>query len=257
MRALQLWIATAILMVAGGCGGGTTAPTILATITSGNWAMLLISQANPPVFVVLGGSLTQQGNSISGILHISDSPCFDALLDDLVVSGTVAGEMLTLSTVPVRGQTITISATLPIAGGASLLNGNYTSAGSTCIAASGTFGAFLVQLLTGTFSGPITGSLTAGVTATLTQTGPDAHGFFHLSGNFAFSGSPCFTSGAIAGSSLSGIKADLVVSTNDGGQTTVSGLNTMIGLVDNLGADLTVQSGTCAGLAGSGTLMKQ
>jgi len=256
MRLLQMSLASAILSVAVGCGGGSS-PTVHAAIASGNWAVLLFSNANPPLPVTLGGSLMQQGNNISGILHVPDTTCFDPVLDDLVVNGTVDGLTVTFSTVPIRGQTITISATASTAGSTSTLKGSYTSVGSTCIGGNGTVAALLVSPLTGTFSGQVMGSLTSTVTANLTQTGPDAHGFFHLSGNFSFSGSPCFSSGTIASSSLSGIQADFAINTNDGGQTAVTGLNTMMGVTNNLSAVLIVRSGTCAGLAGNGTLTKQ
>jgi len=256
MRLLRLSVASAILLVAFGCGGGST-PTAHGTIASGNWTLLLLSNATPPLPLALGGSLMQQGNNISGLLHVPDSPCFDPLLDDVVVNGTVDGQTLTLSSVSVRGQTITMSAILPIADSVSLLKGSYTSGGSTCIGASGTVAAFLVPPLTGTFSGQVTGSFTSTVTANLTQTGPDAHGFFHLSGDFSFSGSPCFSSGTVTSSSLSGRLANFAINTNDGGQIAVAGLNLMIGLTNNLGVVLIVQSGTCAGFAGNGTLVKQ
>lgn len=260
MRPIQLAITSAILFVACGCGGGSipaTTSTVLPTLASGNWDLLLLSQVGPPVPVILSGSLMQQGNSIAGILHASISPCFDAVLDDLVVSGSVDGQTVTFSTEPVRGQSITISTTAKIIGNSGTLTGNFTFSGSTCMGPTGTVSALLIPPLTGTFSGPLTGSLTANVTANLMQTGPDAHGFFHLSGNLTFSGSPCFTSGTIVSSSLSGIIADFVVNTSDGGQTDVAGLNSLLGLTPSLGASLSVQSGTCAGSFGDGFLAKQ
>lgn len=260
MSSFQLAIASAILFVACGCGGGS-APATMSTVpqilASGNWELLLIPQTNPPVPLILGGNLMQQGSNILGVLHAPASPCFDAVLDDLVVSGALDGQTLTFSTEPVRGQTIMISATTKSVGNTSTMTGNYTFSGSTCTGAAGTVAALLIPPLTGTFTGPLTGSLTANVTVNLTQTGPDAHGFFHLSGSLTFSGSPCFTSGTIASSSLSGIIADFVVNTSDGGETDVAGLNSLLGLTPSLGASLSVQSGTCAGFFGDGFLAKQ
>lgn len=265
MRPFQLAIASAILFVACGCGGGSTpatTSTLRPTLASGNWDLLLLPQTNPPVPVTLAGSLMQQESSISGILHARASQCFDPVLDDLVVTGSVDGRTITLSTEPLRGQSITISATVMSAnaqniGNVSTLTGNYTFSGSACIGATGTVAALLIPPLTGTFTGSVTGSLTANVTADLTQTGPDAHGFFHLSGNFTFSGSPCFTSGTVVNSSLSGILADFAINTSDGGNTSVTGLNSLLGLAPNLGVNLDVQSGTCAGFFGQGFLAKQ
>ena len=260
MRLSQVWIASAVLLAVCGCGGGSTAATtstVPPILASGNWALVLFSQSNPPLPLTLGGSLIQQGNSVLGVLHAPTSSCFDPMLDDLVVSGSVDGQTVTFSTEPVRGQTITISTTVKSAGGISALSGTYTFSGSTCIGATGTASGFLIPPLTGIFAGPVTGSLTGNVTANLTQTGPDEHGFFHLSGNLTFSGSPCFTSGTIVSSSLSGIVADFSITTNDGGHTAVAGLNSLLGITPSFGISPTVETGTCAGLAGDGSLTKQ
>jgi hypothetical protein len=87
-----------------GCGGsgGGSAPQFI--IASGNWD-----------FSGFGGQLVQSGSTISGTLHATGISCFDPVADELVVNGTVAGgnarQALTLSSMPVRGQIVSVIAT--------------------------------------------------------------------------------------------------------------------------------------------------
>jgi hypothetical protein len=226
-----------------------------STSIAENWVVIIAARGNP---LVLGGSFIRQENKISGILHASESRCFDALADDLVVTGTLNGQTVTFNIAPVRGQTISVSARFSNATGFQSLSGTYTSTGSKCTADSGTVTGLLVQPMTGTFKGQITGGLKADVIATLKQTGPDEHGFFHLSGDFAFSGSPCFSSGKIVSSNVRGADADFLLDTSDGGQTEVHTASSPIpGPELPVGTILTVKSGSCVGKDGHGGLTKQ
>lgn len=108
-----------------GCGGngGGSIPTL--TIQSGNWAFSGTSTSAPGNTFTAGGNLTQNGSVISGITHINaTSGCFD-FTTDIPVSGSVNGQTMTVSSAPVAGQTISITAS----GSATALTGNYTISG--------------------------------------------------------------------------------------------------------------------------------
>lgn len=105
-----------------GCGGGSLGGIFGGgspgfNIASGNWVVVLNPgnpSSSPSPFA--GGLLNQNGSRISGILHISGSSCFDPVSDALIVQGTVSSDAnapnaLRLTTTPVRGQVLSISAT--------------------------------------------------------------------------------------------------------------------------------------------------
>ncbi|HYX52362.1 MAG TPA: hypothetical protein VE783_02860 [Candidatus Limnocylindrales bacterium] len=200
--------------------------------------MILLSL--PPQGPVLdlhgGGNLVQNGTTISGIIHLDGSPCFDPAADDIIVTGSAVGSekafdgVITLKTAPVRGQTITITSGAlppPAPGVNSSFTGTFTLAGGTCAPqTSGTMTGSMVPSVSGpwkgNFSPALVGSAPIGVTANLSQTGPDAHGFFQITGNFSFSGSTCFSSGTVTSSSVLGATTSLTLTANDGSQLTFS-----------------------------------
>jgi hypothetical protein len=273
------WLAVYALVLVGVCGcGGTsnslTSPTPQTAqfgIVSGNWGFSMLSFGSPAIGAEGGGNLVQNGTNISGILHLSGSPCFDPLTDDLFVSGTATGSttafdgVITFKTAPVRGQTITFtSGTLPppIPGLNELMVGSFTLDGGTCAPGMhGSMSGVMVPTVTGTWKGAFTpflaGATPLAATANLTQSGPDAHGFFQISGNLAFSGSKCFTAGTITSGSVLGMNATLTIATNDGGQVSFSpqlpGRATSSGM-EGLYA---IQTGACSFDGGDGLLNKQ
>ncbi len=263
-----LWLA--------GCGGssqnGMQPPpqTPQFGIVSGNWDLDMLS-LSPALGMRAGGSLVQNGTAISGLLHISGSPCFDPLADDLVVSGTATGGAgpfggtITFSTAPVRGQTITFTSgsqlpTLP--GLNNLLNGSFTLSGGTCSPeVRGVLAGGVVTPATGTWKGAFTPSLVGavplGVTANLMQSGPDAHGFFQISGTFAFTGSKCFTSGTITSSNVVGASATFTIVTNDSSQLFFSAMLPDAANGASLQGPYQIQTGACSFDSGDGLLNKQ
>lgn len=256
-----LAILSVLALALSSCGGGSSNPLQPAPaqfrIASGDWAILLIPPQNT-IPLVVGGSLTQSAGNVSGVLHVSLSTCFDSVTDDLVITGTVSGNTLTLSSAPVRGQVLSVTATpgLNQSSGVTRLQGTWDLSGAC--AASGRADALFVPPMNGTFSGTLSSGMTGNVSATLAETGPDAHGFFHVDGSFAFSGSPCFTSGTIAaGNNVAGGQADLVVNTNDSGQTIVSVVHLASGGIDTVSSTFIVQSGICSGQTGFASLLKQ
>jgi len=257
--AWMIFVATALIALCG-CGGSSssTSPTPQVTIVSGNWGIALTAQPGTFTPMIAGGVINQSGTSFSGILHLQGSTCFDSQLDDLVLSGTLSASTITLTSAPVRGQVLAMSVT-PAANQVDqvkALSGSWTITGGAC-AGSGTSLMASIPPLTGTWSGPITNAVTGTVGATLTQSGPDAHGFFQVSGSFAFSGTPCFTAGTIASSSVSGLEADIVLNTNDAAQAQVSIIHSPAPTADRLLTSITPLSTTCFGSFIQATLNKQ
>ena len=199
MRSCCVVVAVAFLLCLCGCGGSASTPpssnpSPQFTIVSGHWAMALMAQQpSRGISLLVDGAISQSGNTLSGILHTQGSACFDDNLDDLIVSGTVAGSTFTLNTASLRGQVLSITATPALiqAGAVQGLSGTWNLTGGSC-ASSGMSTLLFTAPLNGTWSGPLTNGLTGTTTATLTQTGPDAHGFFPITGNFTFSGSALF-----------------------------------------------------------------
>jgi hypothetical protein len=182
-------------------------------LTSGNWDVKTVSNVNLGSHSIAGGtSLSQSGVGVSGIMHLFSLPCF-TLLEDLNLSGMVNGQTLQLSARAANGQTISMMAT----GSGTSLSGTYSSSAAACAPADqGTFTAALVPPATGTWQGTLTSASGAvsQATATLTQSGPDAHGLFSVSGQVTFSSS-CLSSGAISESVVNG--ASYVLTVGSGG----------------------------------------
>ena len=265
MRSCCVVVAVAFLLCLCGCGGSTSTPpspnpSPQFTIVSGHWAMALTAQQPFPAGISLlaDGAVSQSGTALSGILHTEGSTCFDDNLDDLLVSGTVVGSTFTLNTASLRGQVLSITATPVVtqAGAVIGLSGTWSLTGGPC-ASSGMSTLLFTAPLNGTWSGPLTNGLTGTVSATLTQTGPDAHGFFPVAGNFTFSGLPCFVSGAIASGSLRGLEVNILLNTSDSGQTQVIASHLSGPAGERLSAIFGVFSGTCSPSVGQATLTKQ
>jgi hypothetical protein len=221
--------------------------------------MTLVAQAPLPAgsSLLVDGALSQNGTAISGILHTEGSLCFDDNLDDLIVSGTVVGNTFTLNTASLRGQVLSITATPAlVAGTVQGLTGTWSLTGGTC-ASSGMSILLFTQPLSGIWSGPLTNGLAGTATATLTQSGPDAHGFFPVAGNFTFTGLSCFASGVVASGSLRGLEVTLVLDTSDSGQTEIIASHLSGPAGERLSADFAVFSGACSGVLGQATLIKQ
>lgn len=263
-----------------GCGGSSS-PSASPTppqnpqfgIASGNWNIILLSlpAQGPALNLSGGGELVQDGTNISGIIHLNGSPCFDPIADDLVVSGTATGSgnrfggVITLKTAPVRGQTITItsgSLPPPSPGINSTFLGSFTLDGGSCApAAQGTMAGGMVPPATGTWKGAFTPSLVGasplGVTANLSQTGPDLHGFFQITGSFSFTGSTCFTSGIITSSSVMGMNTSMTITANDGSQLSFSPQLPSPVTGSSLEGLYVIQTGACSLDTGDGLLNKQ
>ena len=192
-----------------GCGsGGNSNNGPMLTLTAGNWQFNMVSTTNPGAVGGGGTSLSQTGTSVSGIMHVLFLPCFK-LFGDTSVSATITGSTLQLTASSAAGS-ISVTAT----GSATALTGTYTLSGTGCPQDSGTFTAILVPSATGNWHGTLTSASgpVAQVTAALTQSGPDAHGFFPVSGTVTFNGGTCLVSGNIVSGMAVGAVYVLIVS---------------------------------------------
>ena len=219
MRALHISIVAVLVLLLCGCGGGGSGSNSNAvlSIQSGNWSISAVSTAAPGSNFSAGASLSQSGNSISGIMHFFNSPCFDSGTD-VPVSGSVSGQKVTLTSPLIIGEVVTVNAS----GSSTALSGTYTitASGPNCgVNDQGTFTAAVVPSISGTWHGSFTSFVNLGttinVTASITQSAaPDAHGFFPVTGTVQFSGSPCFTAGTVTSTPLASNIAGSVLSLN-------------------------------------------
>lgn len=219
MRFIARVAIVSLMLLIWGCGsGGNSNNGPMLTLTAGNWQVNMVSTTNPGARSGGGTSLSQTGTTATGIMHLVSPSCFKPLID-INVNATVTGPTLQLTASSAAGETISATAT----GSATSLSGSYT-VGGTCAQDQGTFTAILVPPATGTWHGTltsVTGPVTQ-VTATLMQSGPDAHGFFPVSGAMSFSGS-CLSSGTISiGQALGAVYVLIVTPNNPSGGEPVS-----------------------------------
>lgn len=242
-----------------GCGGGSGSGAGSGSefqIVSGNWFMGLPGNSSA------AGSLIQTGNSISGVLHVAGSPCFDPNADELIVTGKSSNDgsnSITFTTAPIRGQVLTVvgkyAALLanhfgPPAGPVGLLDTAATISGGAC---AGQQNAAAQNLAMNGAWGTLPDPGFPGANANLTQSAPDASGVSHLSGTFNFSNTSCFTTGTISSGSVLGDTVQITINT-DSGQLVASGNFLFIfpGSPSELIAlrvalDANLQGGTCNG----------
>lgn len=202
-----------VVALVAGCGGAgtsmtSTQPTNPTASLSGDWGALGIPTGTPPALAspiaLFMGSLQFNGSSVSGTFRAQPSQpgsCLTAVTaQDLAVTGTYDSGSMTLTlTIPIAGGTATLSA--PIAAVSGTYNaGSWQIVGGTC--ATGQTPMRLAQFapVTGSFTGTLsaidltTGMPVAGsgitVTATLTQsTAASADGQYPLTGTVTASGS--------------------------------------------------------------------
>ena len=265
----------AILFSGCGGGGGGSNATPQFTIATANWTIPFSTVGFDDGYTgpFAGGLLSQNGNTISGILHITGSPCFDPVADALMVQGTVSGDpnaanALTFTTSPVRGQSLSLSATwarlvdpgLPPPPNSppnpvGRLSGTWAISGGSCTGTGQS--APRISDFTGSWRGfSFFGGQLGGVV--LSQTVPDAQGFSHLSGTFSVQNSPCFTTGTVANTSFAGDIGQMNV-VMDSGQLTGSAQRTVLldggAFRSTITFNFVVHGGSCDGQSQTGFLL--
>jgi hypothetical protein len=259
MKALVSALLVVLCWVPLGCGGGSTGNTgVNGTASlSGNWQLTSNSTVFSGTTGNISASLATSGTAVIGIAHIS-SPCYQ-YFTDVPLSGQIQGNgTFTISSGSVNSQILTITGTSL---GSSISSGAYSIAGGCGAGDKGTVSGYTLAALTGTYSGTISTGLGSSVqvVAQLTQstTANSVSGYYAATGSATFSGSPCYTQGTIASSSLGvlGNEFGINFTTPGSSPSTVS----MAGIFDAAAKTITVQSyygGVCGG-SGTGTLTAQ
>lgn len=244
-------------IIASGCGGSGTSSTSSSTppppqypSITGNWSLTAASTVVVQN-TLIGGYLTSTGKSVSGTLHVLNSPCY-SLTTDVPITGTVTtAGVLTATSAQVSSQTISVSGTI---NGDTLSSGSYTIAGGCANGDKGTVTGYIAPPFTNTYSGTFSsGVYNITMSVTTTQSGPTADGIYQVGGTATFSGSPCFSSGTITSSAVAGGYIAVVITATNGGVIDFAGE-----ITDSTGKTISgtyeVTAGTCAGNSGNVSL---
>jgi hypothetical protein len=218
-RFVFVFLLCCFLLGLAGCGGGSSsnmAPTPTPTplpFFSGLYQIDSSSSLNSAVTFSVAGSLEQSGNNVTGVMHLTAASC-SSFNTDIPVNGTLgtdsAGDFtVTLALTLPGGQALALNMIHP-GGHLSIVSGTYTLAGVGCAGPAQGFASGNVMGITGTASTGTAwrGSLTSNsgpvsqINLSMTQTGPDAHGFFSATGTGTITGGTCFSAFTIDPSSI-------------------------------------------------------
>lgn len=195
------------LLMLFGCGAanlnGSLTPMQQFSMAAGNWSFGASSSttANGGQFLI-GGHLKQEGNSITGILHVASSRCFK-VDKDIPISGTIEDRSAHLTSLPVDLQVLHIALT----GHGTAMVGNYSFTGGCSNGDEGSVTGNLVPSISGMWNAIDTladKSATAVNMALAQSDNSNGHGVYPLSGTFTFMGSPCQVSGRITSGYVAG-----------------------------------------------------
>jgi hypothetical protein len=245
-----------ILILASGCGS-TPAPTSTSTAAptypaiTGNWSISAASQISLQTYL-MGGYITNTNGSVSGTIHVLNSPCY-SITEDVPITGTVSTSGTVTATSPaVANQVITIGGTIT---STVFTAGTYAITGGCATGDHGSVSGYSVASYSHAYIGSFISTPThINIVPTIiaTQNGPDSDGFYHVTGTASFSGSPCFTSGTLAASAIAGPYMSITITTNNG-TVTFAGYAT-----DSTGKTITgtysIAGGTCSGDYGTGSV---
>ena len=197
------------LLMLFGCGAANLAPSLNASgqqfsMAKGNWNFSATSSTSPHSGqFLIGGHLEQNGNVVTGILHIASSRCF-RVDKDIPVSGTIEDGSANLTSLPIDHQVLHAS----VIGHESSMVGNYSFTGGCSNGDEGSLTGNLVPPVSGIWNALETqpDKSVTGVNLALAQSATaNGHGVYPLSGTLSFTASPCqisgrITSGYVAGS---------------------------------------------------------
>lgn len=223
---------------------------------TGNWEFNTASTAVPGVTSEVQGSIVQAGYSITGVLHVLASSCFDANTN-MSVTGSITGSSVTITSSPVAGQVVSFTGTAT----GTTLNGTYSISGGCAGGDHGTITGFEVPSLSGSWTGSFTSfsGPSTNVTVAVSQGSPFTDGSFALSGTATFQGSTCFASGTITPGAITSPSGSSIIGTFLWVEiNTSNGLVVFTGDVNQAGSQVSgvyqVYGGSCNNDAGTGTL---
>jgi len=217
VRQLLVGLLLGTLIATTACGGGSTTHSSSSGVLSGNWQIVLSRHAVPTQPLTYTGFLTQSGDSVSGNLILGSGFLGYGCSGVGPVTGTVDGQNISLI-INEFGEDVNLAGTIP-ASNAAPMNGEFSwlPGGCNAFPGTGTFTAFQVTPINGSFHGTFTSTLpppnngTLNVVGTLTQ-GPNTGGSTaNLTGSISVIGTPHFCSylstatitGLISGTSVS------------------------------------------------------
>jgi hypothetical protein len=216
MRLVSISLPVLLYLGLSGCGGSNMTMQPPGPTHSDFYEIAGTSNSGASFNFTLNGSLTFSGDNITGVMHISNSPCFSFNTDIPVTgsSGTNSAGDFTVElnlTLP-SGQMLFLPMIHP-GGHGSIVSGTYLLTGAGCGGTSGFTG-----LWRGSFASS-SGTNFQG-TLTLTQTGPDAHGFFSATGTGTITGGTCFSAVTVDASTVfSGPGSQIVLNNSQAGTT--------------------------------------
>jgi hypothetical protein len=257
-----------------GCSGSNgmmPAPTptpVISAPPNGFTTIKAISNGNPGLNFRLDGNINGNvpiSSTISGVMHISNSPCF-SFNTDIPLSGVVennTGDWDLLLTLP-SGQKLSFT----LIPASDFFGGTYSLTGAGCATADqGTMTA-RVSSFPGIYVGFLNSSSGTSSRLTLTittQTAPDVNGFFSATGSGTLVGisgtASCFTNATVDPSTtvLSGPNSQIVLLDSDPGKT---GKTILTGTMDSepfgdmgFAGTYTSTEGTCSN-SGSISLLR-
>jgi len=220
VRRLFVGLLLTTLIATTACGGGSTAASSGGAL-SGNWQIALVRQSVPTQPLTYTGFLTQSGDSVSGNLILGSGFVGSGCSGVGPVTGTVNGQNVSL-TINQFGGDVSLTGTVrTVPPSGAPMNGQFSFLASGCNAFPGTgsWSAFQVVPVNGSFHGTFTSTLpppnngTINVVGTLTQ-GPNTGGSTaDLSGSITLVGTPHFCS-YLSTATISGLISGTSVSLN-------------------------------------------
>ncbi|ABF42435.1 hypothetical protein Acid345_3434 [Candidatus Koribacter versatilis Ellin345] len=207
MRKLISGVSVAfLLLMLFGCGAANLNSSLNSqqmSIASGNWSFGASSSTRPGTGqFLIGGHLEQHDHTVSGILHVASSRCFN-VDKDVAVSGTIEGDTLSLTSLPIKGQTLRAS----LIGHDSSMVGSYSFTGGCSNGDEGSLTANLMPTISGMWNAldEHADKSVSSVSLALAQSdNANGHGVYPLSGTLTSLGSQCQISGRITSGYLAG-----------------------------------------------------
>jgi hypothetical protein len=240
-----------LLLVAVGCSSSANTTAGANGPLTGNWQFTLSQQyPRPATTLSISGFLQESGSNVVGSVSVPTDPSGNCG-GVVPLTGNISGQDITFS-VSQNGTVLTFTGTTSYSTGA--MSGTYAGPGGSCFTkpTSGTWSAFLVPSISGSFAGTLTGSMymsNLGDTKPIPVSGTFVQGLSNgasnasVTGTITATGYPCFYTATLVGT-VSGQNLILAVYSYTGEQ---------IGALGIYSAPATITSGS-SGVSVSGDL---
>jgi hypothetical protein len=245
------------LLILTACGGGTNSPIATSGPLNGNWQLDLLQEEPRPATPLSVSGFVQQSrtDALTGSVALPTDPDYDNCGGVGPLDGTISGQNVSF-TVNQAGTILDFTGT--ISPDNTSMSGDYQAPGGGCFTTptTGTWNAFLIPPISGSFTGTLANSaymsLLTGVTppapvsiaGTLTQSANVGSSSASVTGTITAVGYPCFSSASVVGT-VSGQNVLLAVYGYTGEQ---------IGSLGIVG-DPTIAQGTSSGVSLTGSLI--